>query len=57
MCRETGLVRRVNTLDEESKTKFILENKDMFEGAGRFKGEYNIKLKEGSVLVVRPPFK
>lgn len=41
-------------MEDKDRTKFVQENKDVFEGTRSFKGEYNIKLKEGSISVARP---
>lgn len=52
-CVQLNLISRINEVQNE-KDSFIRQNAVIFEGLGKFPFEYRIRLKEGSVPVVKP---
>lgn len=55
-CQRLGLlIQVVDMVTFSEKEKFMLENKNIFEGLGKLPFKYKITLKEGCVPVVRPP--
>ncbi|KAJ6640369.1 putative DNA-directed RNA polymerases I and III subunit RPAC2 [Pseudolycoriella hygida] len=52
-CVDLKLIKKVDAIEQvnmepSSKTEFIKNNKDLFEGKGRFVKDFNIELKEGA---------
>lgn len=57
ICVEMEMVKRVLSVQSDSKPKFVSEYEDIFQGLGCLPGKYEIKLKNNAVPVIHAPRK
>lgn len=53
-CVSLGFIKRINVV-ENTRQKFLYENKDIFEGSGKFPEKCKLLVKENAMPVSKPP--
>ena len=53
-CSKLNLIKRVYSISQTEKDEFVAKNIDLFEGLGCFVRNLDIKLKKGSIPIVKP---
>lgn len=54
-CVELGLLQRINSVEQVDVEQFILKNKEVFSGYGRFPDKCSIEVKDGAKAVSKSP--